>query len=61
MTIEMICPICGKPVPYVLEEHANAIVFHVYHGECMDKECDEPLTLDQPYWYEYKTRKKENE
>ena len=27
----------------------------------IDKELDELLTLDQPYWYGYKTKEKENE
>jgi|TARA_R100001244_G_scaffold21636_3_gene22893 hypothetical protein len=59
--LKMICPICSKPVSGVLEKHTNANVYDVYHGECVDKELDEPLTLDQPYWYGYKTREKENE
>jgi len=54
MTIEMICPICSMPVPDVPEKHANEKVYCVYHGTCVDKELDEPLTLDQPYWYGYK-------
>ena len=59
--LKMICPICSKPVSGVLEKHTNANVYDVYHGECVDKELDEPLTLDQPYWYGYKTKEKENE
>ena len=50
----MICPICSMPVSGVLKKHTNANVYNVYHSTCIDKELDELITLDQPYWYGYK-------